>query len=39
MKMTPINAEQALEKALEVIRKSGWSYAIASEVFKKTVTG
>jgi hypothetical protein len=30
--MIPINAEQAVEKALEVVRESEWPYAIASEV-------
>jgi|GEM_PF-2661860 hypothetical protein len=33
--MVSINAEQAIEKALDVIRKSGWSYALVSEVFQE----
>jgi len=30
-----INAEQAIEKALEVMRKSGYAYVFASEVFQE----
>ena len=30
-----INAEQAIEKALEVMKKSGHAYVLASEVFQE----
>jgi len=33
--MTSANAEQVIEKALEVVRKSGWTYAVVSEVFQE----
>ena len=33
--MPLINAEQAVEKALEIVKKSGWAYAFVSEVFQE----
>lgn len=33
--MASINAEQAVEKALEVMGKGGWSYVVASEAFQE----
>lgn len=30
-----INAEQAVEKALEIMKKSGWTYVLISEVFQE----